>query len=244
MYDQIGCGASTHSPDRQGDMVLWTLELFVAELDNLKQALGVTTFDLLGQSWGGMLAAQYVTTRQPAGLRKLVISDSLASMRTWMKVANELRVALPKDVQEVLTRCEEEGSMDSPEYEAATNGFNKRHECRLDPLPEELVKPFEELAKDSIVFTTMYGLSDFDVTGSLKDWSIEGQLKKLTPEVVPGGMLLMNGYFDIAQDECMLPFFLEPSAKVKWVRFGLSAHNPQLEETEKFILALGTFLES
>ena len=86
-------------------------------------------------------------------------------------------------------------------------------------------------------------MSDFNVTGSLRDRSIEEELKKLTPETVPGGMLLMNGYFDIAQDECMLPFFKKQSAKVKWVRFGLSAHSPQLEETEKFIRALGSFLE-
>jgi proline-specific peptidase len=57
MYDQIGCGDSTRFPDRMGDATLWNPELFVAELENLKQALGIKTFDLLGQSWGGMLAA-------------------------------------------------------------------------------------------------------------------------------------------------------------------------------------------
>jgi pimeloyl-ACP methyl ester carboxylesterase len=58
MYDQMGFGESTHFPDRKGDTALWNLELFMAELDNLKQALGIQTFDLLGHSWGGMLAAQ------------------------------------------------------------------------------------------------------------------------------------------------------------------------------------------
>ena len=89
----------------------------------------------------------------------------------------------------------------------------------------------------------MFGLSDFNVTGSLRTLSLEDDLKKLTAEVVQGGILLMNGYFDVAQDDCMLPFFTEPSAKVKWIRFGLSSHCPQLEETEKFVTALGKFLE-
>jgi hypothetical protein len=115
--------------------------------------------------------------------------------------------------------------------------------CRLDPLPKELLEPFEAWKKDNTVNMTMFGPSDFDVTGSLETWSIEEKLKKLTPEVVPGGILLMNGYFDTTQDECMQPFFKEPSAKVKWVRFGLSAHSPQLEETKKVITALGSFLE-
>jgi proline-specific peptidase len=191
-----------------------------------------------------MLAAQYVTTRLPAGLQKLIICDSPAAIKLWMKTASQLRRALPKDIQETLTKCEEEGSLDSPEWEAATNEFNRRHMCRLDPLPDELAIPFAELAKDDTVCMTMFGPSDYDVKGSLRDWGVEGELKKLTPEVVPGGILLMNGYFDTAQDECMMPFFKEPSAKVKWVTFGLSSHCPQLEETEKFLLALGSFLES
>jgi proline-specific peptidase len=116
MYDQIGCGSSTRFPDHMGDKALWTPELFMVELDNLKQALGITTFDLLGRSWGGMLAAQYVTTQQPIGLRKLILCNCLPSRKSWMKIANELREALPKGIQEVLIRCEKEGKTDSAEY--------------------------------------------------------------------------------------------------------------------------------
>ncbi len=58
MYDQIGCGDSTHYPDRMDDGAFWTPELFMDELDNLKEVLGIKEFDLLGQSWGGMLVAQ------------------------------------------------------------------------------------------------------------------------------------------------------------------------------------------
>jgi hypothetical protein len=160
------------------------------------------------------------------------------------EIREQVALALPADVQETLTWCEKEGKTDSPEYEGALKEYNKRYNCRLDPLPGEVTSVFQALAEDSTVLMTLYGgMSDFDVTGSLRDWSIEEELKNLTPETVPGGMLLMNGYFDVAQDECMLPFFKEPSAKVKWVRFGLSAHSPQLEETEKFIKALGSFLE-
>jgi L-proline amide hydrolase len=38
----------------------------------------------------------------------------------------------------------------------------------------------------------MFGLSDFDITGSLRDWNIREQLKKLMPEVAPGQVLLMR----------------------------------------------------
>lgn len=50
-YDQIGCGRSTDLPEKLGDEAFWSVELFVAELDNL--GLRETGFHLLGQSWGG-----------------------------------------------------------------------------------------------------------------------------------------------------------------------------------------------
>ena len=51
-YDQLGNGRSTHFPERGADF--WTVELFVRELHNLIDALGITSrHHVLGQSWGG-----------------------------------------------------------------------------------------------------------------------------------------------------------------------------------------------
>ncbi len=61
-YDQLGNGRSTHLPDAPADF--WTPSLFVAELDNLLDALGIADrYALLGQSWGGMLAAEHAVRR-------------------------------------------------------------------------------------------------------------------------------------------------------------------------------------
>jgi proline-specific peptidase len=57
-YDQIGCGESTHLPEKNGDTEFWTPELFIGELENLIKALGIGKYDLLGQSWGGILAVR------------------------------------------------------------------------------------------------------------------------------------------------------------------------------------------
>ena len=42
----------------------------------------------------------------------------------------------------------------------------------------------------------MNGPSEFYVIGTLKHWSISEGLKKITAKTVPGGMLIINGYFD------------------------------------------------
>lgn len=154
LYDQFGCGNSTHLPDKKGDTKFWTPDVFIAELDNLKSHLGISTFDLLGQSWGGMLGAQYATLKPP-GLRRLIIADSPASMHTWVATADELRKRLPKDVQETLTRCEKEGHTDTEEYEKAVEVFYERFVCRVVPFPEELTASFGQLKKDDTVYLTM-----------------------------------------------------------------------------------------
>src|SRR5271169_5152630 len=57
-YDQIGNGRSTHFRDRGTDF--YDVGLFLDELDGLLAHLGIEgRYHLLGQSWGGMLAAEH-----------------------------------------------------------------------------------------------------------------------------------------------------------------------------------------
>jgi len=88
----------------------------------------------------------------------------------------------------------------------------------------------------------MNGPSEFHVIGTLKDWSINEGLKKITEKTCPGGMLIVNGDFDEAQDETCTHFFTQPRCRTKWIRYALSSHMPMLEETEKYVRDLGTFL--
>ena len=98
-YDQLGNGKSTHLPEKSGDASFWTEELFLAELRQLLEHLGVQDdFDLFGHSWGGMLGARFATSH-PLGLKRLVIASAPASMKLWVEAANYLRAQLPPDVQ-------------------------------------------------------------------------------------------------------------------------------------------------
>ncbi|PNS20833.1 hypothetical protein CAC42_2764 [Sphaceloma murrayae] len=237
LYDQIGCGNSTRFRSRRQDDSFWQPQLFMDELTNLVFSLGISQFDLLGQSWGGMLGAQYASTR-PKGLRKLVICDSPADMVTWVAVANQMRALLPRDVQETLTRLEEKGETSSKEYEEAVLEFYKLFVCRVQPFPDEFNETMENLHDDDTVYYTMNGPSEFHVIGNLKTWDIRPELAKIE---VP--TLLINGKFDEAQDVTMAPFFKGITSPVKWVRFAESSHMPHLEETEDFVIAVTNFLE-
>ncbi|MGI3164555.1 alpha/beta fold hydrolase [Pseudooceanicola sp. 200-1SW] len=97
-YDQLGNGRSTHLPEAGAEF--WTVELFLDELDTLLDHLGLRDrYCLLGQSWGGMLAAEHAV-RRPAGLKGLVIANSPSSFPTWVEEALRLRRELPGGVHE------------------------------------------------------------------------------------------------------------------------------------------------
>ncbi|PMD64828.1 proline-specific peptidase [Hyaloscypha bicolor E] len=238
MYDQLGIGNSTHLPEKIGDGKFWTVELFLAELDNLLKHLGIQDdYDLLGQSWGGMLGACHAIN-QPKGLHRLVIADSPASMKMWVIAADTLRQNLPPDVQATLLKHEADGTTDSPEYEAAMQVFYDRHVCRVIPKPKDWDDTEAAIKADRTVYLTMNGPSEFFITGTLKDFNIVDELSKIK---VP--TLLVNGKYDEATDYVMEPFW-KSIEKVKWVRFAESSHTPQLEETAEFLRVVGGYLKA
>jgi L-proline amide hydrolase len=173
-YDQIGCGKS----DLPDDPSLWTVETFVDELDQIREHLGLERLHIFGNSWGGMLAMEYALTG-PTGVASMIVAGSPASIPQWVAEANRLRSLLPEDVQETLTRHEEAGTTDSPEYEEACLVYYKRHVCRLDDWPDCVDRTFRFIDEHGVVYRTMNGPSEFHITGPLKDWDISARLGEI-----------------------------------------------------------------
>jgi L-proline amide hydrolase len=233
-YDQLGNGNSTHLRDRGADF--WTVDLFLDELQNLLEKLGIAdAYHLLGQSWGGMLAAEHAV-RRPSGLRSLIISDSPASMPLWLSAAAELRAALPADVQATLLQHEEAGTTTSPEYLTAMQVFYDRHVCRVVPQPAELARTFAAIADDPTVYFTMNGPSEFHVIGTLKTWSI---IDKLDRVAVP--TLLISGRYDEAAPSTVQPF-ADRIPDVRWHVFEESSHVPHIEERQGYMDLVQRFI--
>jgi pimeloyl-ACP methyl ester carboxylesterase len=69
-YDQRGAGRSTAPTD--GD---YGLDAQLDDLERVRVATGAPQIDLLGQSWGGLLAAAYAA-RRPERVRSLVLLDA------------------------------------------------------------------------------------------------------------------------------------------------------------------------
>jgi L-proline amide hydrolase len=235
LYDQLGNGRSEHLPD--ADASFWTVELFERELAALAEHLGIDgRYHVLGQSWGGMLALLHALERPP-GLLSVVAADSPASIADFVAGCNELLEAFPPDVVETIRTGERTGETSTPEFQAAVMEFYKRHVCRLDPWPDEVVRAFDAMETDPTVYGTMNGPTEFTVIGTIKDFDITDRL----PEIeVP--VLLVSGEHDEVRPSVVAAMH-DRLRDSEWELFEDSSHMPHLEEHERFLEVVEAFLE-
>ncbi|GHD88470.1 proline iminopeptidase-family hydrolase [Kocuria marina] len=233
LYDQLGCGNSTHLPDAPAGF--WTPQLFVDEFTNLVQHLNLPAYHLLGQSWGGMLGSE-IAVERPEGLRSLAICNSPAAMSLWVEAAGRLRSELPSHTQQALARHEAAGTTDDPEYLAATQEFYRRHVCRLEPTPRDFEESEEQMEADPTVYHTMNGPNEFHVIGSLREWSIIDRLGAID---VP--TLVLAGEHDEATPLTWQPF-VDGIEDVRTHVHPDASHCVHLEHPAEFRAVIGDFL--
>ncbi|KAF2159826.1 hypothetical protein M409DRAFT_70728 [Zasmidium cellare ATCC 36951] len=225
LYDQIGCGRSTHLQHKADDSSFWQEGLFVAELQNLLDFFKLQDdagpgFHLLGQSWGGCLGSAFAST-QPKALRRLVLAGAMASIELSIKSIRLLRQGLPEGAREALNDAEQRLDFSGKAYREGMKLFLQRHVCRTEPFPEDLVKTLNNLAEDKTVYGTMYGPSTIACIGTLVPWT-----------------------YDTSHDLCTAPFF-ENIPKVRWITFSNGGHMCHLEAgglRERVLKVVGDFL--
>ena len=229
-FDQLGCGKS----DTPDDVSLWRIDRFVDEVTAVRDALGLDRIHLLGHSWGGGLAIEYMLGA-PSGVISLTLASTSASIPQFVYEAGELISKLPREMAETMRRLEAEGDFENPEFEAGMMEFYKRHLCRLDPWPDPLMRCLENL-DGNIVYETMNGPTEFTVIGNMKDWN---RIEKLSEIVAP--TLITCGRYDELTPACSQTL-RQGIMNSRMHVFERSAHMAHLEETESYLQILSEFL--
>jgi L-proline amide hydrolase len=235
LYDQLGNGRSDHLPD--ADPSFWTVELFERELAALVEHLGIDgRYHVLGQSWGGMLALVHAIERPP-GLVSVVAADSPASISDFVAGANELLERLPADVVATIREGERTGETSTPEFQAAVMEFYKRHVCRVDPWPGEVLRTFDAMESDPTVYGTMNGPTEFTVVGTIAGFDISDRLAEIEVPV-----LLICGEHDEVRPSVVRAIH-ERLRDSEYAVFEDSSHMPHVEEPRRFLEVVDAFLE-
>jgi proline iminopeptidase len=186
-YDQLGCGLS----DRPSDTSLFNLERFVRELQRVRDELHLDRVHILGQSWGTMLGVRYTLDNPGTGIRSLVLSGPFLSAPRWAADQKMLLRAFPDSIQDIVAQCDASGKYGDPRYQDAMNQFYKRHVCRIDPWPDCVNLAFANMG--ALVYSHMWGASEFSATGTLQTVDLSNELPKLSLPV-----LITCGQYDEA----------------------------------------------
>jgi proline iminopeptidase len=233
-YDQLGSGNS----DRPTDTTLWKTERFVNEIDYLRSDLELDNLHILGHSCGSTFLIEYMITKKPKGVKSVIFSSPHISSADWMADAKILLSQLPVSIQDTIAKYESLKNYIHPQYLAATDSFNLRH-LSLKGYPNVPDNKCDnEPGFNSQVYNYMWGPTEFNITGTLKDFDRTADLDKITEPI-----LFMTGEYDEARPESMYKFQkLSNNASVEIIDD--AAHMTMIDQPEKVEKAIGRFLKN
>jgi proline iminopeptidase len=230
-YDQLGCGATERAKvDRE-----YTVDRDVADLEALRTGLGLGRVHVLGSSYGGLLALAYAVAH-PASVRSLVVASGLASVPLAQAEMDRLCRELPPPFPALLAKHAAHGEFRHPEYLAAADLFYRRHVCRLDPWPPELIRTLELM--DGPKYRYMNGPNEFTITGTIRDYDLTRRLGEIrAPTLVTVGR-----YDEVTPRVARAIRDGIPGAELS--EFSQSSHTAFWEERERYMDRVADFLAS
>jgi proline iminopeptidase len=185
-YDQLGSAYS----DQPDDPDLWTIDRFVDEVEQVRQALDLhrDNFYLVGHSWGGILAIEYALRFQ-RNLKGLVISNMMASIPAYNDYANRvLKPEMDPAALAEIERMEASGEYTQPRYmELLVQHHYVHHVLRIpaEEWPDPVNRAFAKL--NYPLYTLMQGPSELGASGRLVDWDRTADLGRIeVPALVIG----------------------------------------------------------
>ncbi len=166
-YDQLGSGWS----DKPEDPSLVDLDRFVDEVEQVRAALGLDSFILYGQSWGGILGIEYALAH-PEHLSGLVISNMMASIPAYNAYANDTLIpGLDPERVAQIKAFEASGDTSNPRYEELLmEEHYPKHVLRMpaQDWPEPVARSFSRINPQ--VYVPMQGPSELGASGALVGW--------------------------------------------------------------------------
>ena len=178
-YDQLG----SYYSDQPDEPDLWELPRFVEEVEQVRLALGLnnSSFYLLGQSWGGILALEYALKYQ-AHLKGLVISNMMASIPAYNEYAEKvLMPGMDQAVLDEIKRMEAVGEIDNPRYMELLVPHHYEHHILRMPAgqwPDPVNRAFKHV--NPRIYVPMQGPSELGASGKLLNWDRTTDLTGIT----------------------------------------------------------------
>lgn len=231
-YDQLGCG---YSKVEKTHKITWNFAVFLEEFQNLIKFFNLKKFHILGHSWGGMLALEFVCNFDHSGLEKLVLFSTLPSTKIWNDEHIKMIDDFPTEEKAAILAQFEGKNYDAKSYNLGIKRFYKEHVGkRSKDLYDFKTKRFPKTNRE--IYERMWGDSELFGTGTLKDWSVEDKLSNVD---VP--TLIISGALDESTPK-MNKLMNERIRNSRWILLEKSHHIGYVEEADKVINDLKAFI--
>lgn len=232
-FDQLESGMSDHPNDTS----LWKPLYFAQQVEAVRKKLGLDNFHLLGSSWGGSVAIEYMATHNTDAVASVIFAAPLISTAQWMKDAKVLISKLSPAVQDTINKYEALRNYTATSYLAATDTFYANFMSRKKGLPP--VTGCDDVPKSNkAIYQHMWGPTEFSATGTLRTFDRINDLKSITKPT-----LFIGGEFDEVLPETLRYYqTLVPGSEVAIVPN--AGHAKTRDNPEDYMRMLGTFLSN
>lgn len=243
-YDQLGCGKSMlPDKDSRDYSHLWNVDRFVDELVRIREGVGLDDMHLLGFSWGGSLAVEYMLQEERDGISSLTLASPFLSASRFQTEIHEVAQRLGQVEAAALKELASNGNTEDSEYQRLFNQFIDRfiigRELDTFTKDQRAALNASEKKKGNQVEAVMMGKSEFHITGPLKDFERVDDLWRLGS--IP--VLYTCGRADyITPESVEICHGATPGSEL--VVFENSAHFAHFTETDEYLQKLSSFLHN
>jgi proline iminopeptidase len=237
-YDAFGRGKS----DTAEVVTEYTIERDIEDLDGLRKAMGFDKINILGHSYGGVVAQGYAI-KYPENVSHLIIANSFHSYLMWQENCDnsnhEIKTNYP-EVWEELMEVREQGAVSSDPvhykiYDKVPYGFLYAYNPNFYKPSGR--KPYPYKTNRKLYYQMVGRDGDFELTSDIGSFDYRIQLKELDMPI-----LIYGGRYDRVAVPRMMVEYKIYCPQAEFVMFEESGHNPQVEEPSALFALIREFL--
>jgi proline iminopeptidase len=233
LIDERGSGRS----QRLNDHKQYNLDAMAKDVEAVRVALGLGKVDVLGHSFGGILA-QAVAINHPTGIRRLILASTGSSAQRINADFQQIKNSLPKELRSRIDELEA-GGIVGPDG-AQLPEYRKLADEAEAPYSYHIRFPAWDSGGSPMgwdVLNQMWGAkSDFHIDGNMTGFDFTPGLRKLK---IPA--LVIYGDHDLVSAATARQSH-EALAGSKLVEIPKSAHMTMVDQNAAFIDAVSRFL--
>ncbi len=233
-FDAFGRGKSARSAKNSE----YTFARDVSDLEEFRKARGYASINLLGHSYGGMVAEAYAI-QYPRRVKRLILADTFYSGEMWQanndSCNRELRNNYPELWAKVMAvrrqglHSSAKAHQDAYQIPVGLLYFYDASKAKL---------LWDDLANNDVYYTIAGDDADFLIGGDIAALDFRVELQKLKMPV-----LVMAGRYDRVSIPRWALEFKRYLPHAEFKIFEESGHNPFVEEPGLFIDVLRDFLK-